>query len=116
MDDQKYLVRFAQNYLFVRKTADSPVAQGSRYLSTGTQFSFLAAAEVTRRLRAAGYGDAVVANLRGEPVTMENVNQAESYNEIETASVWAEPVSDDQGAARLLREQQEAQAKQNVHQ
>jgi hypothetical protein len=90
MDDQKYLVRFAQSYLFVRKTAGSPVAQGSLFLSAGTQFSFLAAAEVTRRLRILGYTDAVVATLRGAPVTADNANQAESYNEIETASVWAE--------------------------
>lgn len=90
MDDQKYLVRFAQKYIFVRKAADSNVAQGSLFLSAGAQFSFLAAAEVTRRLRSLGYTDAVVATLRGEPITADNANQTESYNEIETASVWAE--------------------------
>jgi hypothetical protein len=102
MDNQQYIVRFAQRYFFVRKTADSNVAQGSLLLSSATQFSFLAAAEVVRRLRCIGYGDAVVATLRGEPLTADNANQTESYNEIETASVWAEAFTSASPAMRML--------------
>jgi len=86
----QYLVRFSQRYFFVRKEAESDTAQATPFLSAATQFSYRAALEVTERLHAMGYTDSVVTNLRGQPLTVDNIDEPDSYNPAEVAWFWAE--------------------------
>ena len=85
-----YLIRFSQRHFFVRKEAESETAQGSLYLSAATQLTYRAALEVVQRLHAIGYTDSVVTNLRGQPITADNINETDSYNLEEVAWFWAE--------------------------
>jgi len=85
-----YLVRFSQRHFFVRKEAESETAQASLYLSAATQLSYRGALEVVQRLHSMGYTDSVVTNLRGQPITADNINETDSYNPEEVAWFWAE--------------------------
>jgi hypothetical protein len=90
MGGQLYLVRFAERHFFVKKEAEAETATGCLYLSAATQLSYRAALEIVERLHGLGYTDSVMTNLRGEPITADNVNDSESCDPREVAWFWAE--------------------------
>jgi hypothetical protein len=77
--EPRYLVRIdSENFFTVLRAGE---VYGSPYPSYGAAMPYRVAFEVCRRIREAGYSEAVVANEVGRPVTAADVQNASAVSE-----------------------------------
>jgi hypothetical protein len=89
MSDYKiYLVRFATDRFFRQRTADGKAALGSPYMSLGTNMTYLVATEIAKILQEMGYGDALVCDRLGKPVSLASIQNPQQPDIDEFLQVW----------------------------
>jgi hypothetical protein len=88
-DFKVYVVRFATDRFFKARTSDGKAALGSPYMSFARQMTYLTATEVAQSLHELGYVDAVVCDRRGQPVSLESIQNPPAREDIsEFIDVW----------------------------
>jgi len=71
--DRVFLVRLSGKYFFISRIPNDRRMHGTLFMSFGLRMSYLVAAEVALRIRAAGWSDALVCDLHGNPISLENI-------------------------------------------
>jgi hypothetical protein len=71
--DKDYLVRFSEVWFYLARIPNDKKLHGTLFMSYALRMSYLVACEIALRIRKQGYGDALVTNLNGDPISYDNI-------------------------------------------
>lgn len=94
--DKDFLVKFQEKHFYLARTPGDKSLHGTLFMSYALRMSYRVAVEVAQSIRALGWGDALVTNLNGDPISLENIPveqySPDSYDEGELRASWDENV------------------------
>jgi hypothetical protein len=94
--DKDFLVRLSGKYFYIARIPNDRRMHGTLYMSYGLRMSYRVACEVALRIRNLGWSDALVTNLNGDPISLDNIpveeHTPQGPDDRELASVWEENV------------------------